>query len=165
MRCPLCDSTRKSQVIDSRPSDGGRSIRRRRVCAACNGRFTTYEYVETPKQLIVVKRDDSRAPYDRKKVITGLEKACYKRPVSAEQIVELAEDMEEELFKQYDREVEAIAIAEAVAERLRLLDQVAYVRYASVYKQFRDLDDLIDEVRHMKQNTDDPDGPGQGRLF
>lgn len=131
----------------------------------CGGRFTTYEHVEMPKRLIVIKRDNSRAPYDREKVLEGLTKACYKRPVTAGQMTELVESMEEELFKRYDREVEAIAIAEAVAERLRLLDQVSYVRYASVYKQFRDLDDLMDEVRQIRQTTDQPDGPGQGRLF
>ena len=165
MRCPYCGSSRKSQVIDSRSTDGGQAIRRRRKCPGCGGRFTTYEHIEAPRRLLVVKRDGTRIPFDREKLMAGLEKACYKRPVSIEEIRKLSDAVEEDIFKRFDREVDAVAIAEAAAGRLRLLDQVAYVRFASVYKQFRDLDDLIDEVRHIQSQSDHDDRPGQGKLF
>jgi len=162
MRCPFCDADH-DKVIDSRSAEDGRSIRRRRKCVACGKRFTTYEHVEQQKKLAVIKKDGSRVPYDREKALAGLEKACFKRPIRAEVLQKLIEDMEEELMRTFDREVESIEIGRAISERLKHLDQVAYVRYASVYKQFRDLDDLMDEVRDVMQTN--PDAPNQGKLF
>ena len=163
MRCPYCNED-NDKVVDSRATEDGRSIRRRRECQACAKRFTTREHVEAHSRLNVVKRDGTRVPYQRAKILTGLEKACYKRPVSAEQMQQLVEEVEEQIFHQYDREVEAIEIGRAVADRLKQLDRVAYVRFASVYKQFRDLDDLLDEVRDVLESGD-TDSPDQGKLF
>jgi transcriptional repressor NrdR len=162
MRCPFCDADH-DKVIDSRAADDGRSIRRRRKCMDCGKRFTTYEHVEHQKKLAVIKKDGSRVPYDREKALSGLEKACFKRPIRAETLAKLVDEVEEELMRTFDREVESIEIGRAISERLKHLDQVAYVRYASVYKQFRDLEDLMDEVRDVMQSN--PDGPDQGKLF
>ncbi len=164
MRCPFCGDN-KDKVIDSRGSDGGRVIRRRRQCLVCNKRFTTYEHIEQNSRLAVIKRDGTRVPYDRQKVLTGLEKACFKRPIRAEQLQQVVETVEEELFRKNEREVESIDIGRAIADRLKRLDQVAYVRYASVYKAFKDLDDLLDEVREVIESTAPPEPPDQGRLF
>ena len=164
MQCPFCQAN-KDKVIDSRATDGGRAIRRRRQCFSCDRRFTTYEHVEQNHRLFVIKKDKSRVPFDRQKVITGLEKACYKRPVAAERLVTLVDEVEEALARNFDREVDAIEIGRAVAERLKHLDRVAYVRYASVYKRFRDLGDLLEEVREVIESTAPPESPEQGRLF
>ena len=150
--------------MDSRATDGGASIRRRRECLACKKRFTTYEHIEPTTHLTVVKKDGTRVPYNREKVLGGLQKACYKRPISAEIMLKLVEDLEEDLFRRHDREVEAMEIGRAVADRLKQIDQIAYVRFASVYKQFRDLDDFLDEVRDVLESTD-IDLPDQGKLF
>lgn len=163
MRCPFCQADH-DKVIDSRATDGGQAIRRRRECLKCGKRFTTYEHVEHNNRLVVIKKDGSRVPYDRNKVLSGLEKACFKRPVSAETMQKLIDDVEEELFRRGEREVEALDIGRAVADKLKRVDQVAYVRFASVYKQFRDLDDLLDEVRDVLQSSQ-PEPPNQGRLF
>lgn len=163
MRCPYCGEDH-DKVIDSRSTDGGRAVRRRRECSKCRKRFTTYEYVETTTRLWVIKKDGSRVPYDRQKVVAGVEKACYKRPVSAGAIQRLVEEVEEELFKRGEREVEAAEIGGAIAERLKALDRVAYVRFASVYKRFRDLDDLLEEVKDVLESGQ-KDTPEQGRLF
>lgn len=163
MRCPFCGKD-KDKVIDSRSTDGGRCIRRRRECTDCAKRFTTYEHIEATTRLIVVKKDNSRVPYDRQKMAEGLEKACYKRPIPAEKITEIVEETEDAIFSKYDREVASVEIGRALAERLKKLDQIAYVRYASVYKQFRDLDDFLDEVREVLDSAQG-DLPGQGQLF
>ena len=163
MRCPFCEAE-KDKVVDSRASDGGRAIRRRRQCLGCGRRFTTYEHVEPKPRLIVIKNDGARVPYDRGKILAGLEKACYKRPVSSAAMSQLVEAVEEGLFHRFDREVASRDIGQALAARLKGLDQVAYVRFASVYKQFRDLDDLLEEVRDVLESTDDTP-PGQGLLF
>jgi len=162
MICPFCGED-NDKVIDSRSADSSRVIRRRRECNACGRRFTTYERVEETIKLMVVKRDGSRVPYNRQKLVRGIENACYKRQVSAEQIQEIVESIEEELHRRFDREVEAIEIGKAVCERLKELDQVAYVRFASVYKQFRDIEDLLDEVRDVM--TRPADVKDQGKLF
>ncbi len=162
MRCPYCDQD-NDKVIDSRATDAGKSIRRRRECLACGKRFTTYEHIETAIRITVIKRDQSRLPFDREKIRAGVEKACYKRPVSAEKISSIVDEVEEEVFRKGEREVPSVEIGQLVADRLKKLDQVAYVRFASVYKQFRDLDDLLDEVRDLLQA--DPNIPGQGKLF
>jgi len=163
MRCPFC-SKDKDKVIDSRSTDGGRAIRRRRRCLACDKRFTTYEHIEASTRLMVIKNDGSRVPYDRQKMLEGLQKACYKRKVSAETLQQLIEETEVEIFKRQEREIQSIDIGKSVAERLKRIDQVAYVRYASVYKQFKDLDDFLDEVREVLETMPE-DAPGQGSLF
>ncbi len=163
MLCPFCQLN-KDKVIDSRATDGGKVIRRRRECLGCDKRFTTYEYIEQVSRLSVVKKDGSRVPYDRNKVLNGLRKACFKRPVSAERMDEVVDQIEEILFSKHDREVDAVEIGHLLAESLKHVDQVAYVRFASVYKQFRDLDDLLDEVRELLANPD-MDLPEQGKLF
>jgi len=163
MRCPYC-ANNHDKVVDSRASEGGRAIRRRRQCLGCGKRFTTYEHVEQQRRLWVIKKDGTRVPYDRDKLIAGLEKACYKRPVSAEQINQLVDDLEEELFRTYEQEVQSTEIGQLASDRLKRVDQVAYVRFASVYKQFRDLEDLMHEVREVIASSQ-PETPGQGNLF
>src|SRR4051794_9920366 len=142
MRCPFCDADKESlKVIDSRTCEGGRAIRRRRQCLHCNKRFTTYERIEDSIKLTVIKKDGTRVPFDRDKVMKGLERACYKRPIEVEQMQRIVDEVEEELHKTHDKEVPSSAIGEMVTERLRRLDQVAYVRFASVYKRFKTLEE------------------------
>jgi transcriptional repressor NrdR len=162
MRCPFCGED-NDKVIDSRSSEEGKTIRRRRECLKCARRFTTYERVEETIKLTVVKKDGSRVPYDRQKLLGGLTKACYKRPVPAERIQKLVEEIEDELYKTYDREVDATEIGRVASERLKSVDRVAYVRFASVYKQFRDIEDLWEEVKEVMQAPIDV--PHQGKLF
>jgi transcriptional repressor NrdR len=145
MRCPFCKEDR-DKVVDSRSSDAGRVIRRRRQCLACKRRFTTYERIGEGFKLYVVKKDDSRVPYDRGKIISGLQKACYKRPVSTEQIQRIADKAEEMIFRNFDKEVSSSYIGESVMKQLRRVDKVAYIRFASVYRDFRDAGELIKEV-------------------
>ena len=150
MKCPYCNFT-ESKVIDSRPVDDGGSIRRRRECLKCNNRFTTYETLETIA-LVVVKRDMSRQPYDRNKVLGGLMRACEKRPVSLAQMEAIADDIESELYQLMVREIESNTIGEKIMEKLRLLDEVAYVRFASVYKRFNDIETFMEELQELKKN-------------
>jgi len=165
MRCRFCDADKESlKVIDSRTCEGGRAIRRRRQCLKCKKRFTTYERIEENIRLVVIKRDGSRVPYDRNKVLRGLERACYKRPIQDEDLQRIVDDVEEELHKAHDKEVPSSAIGELVTDKLRRLDQVAYVRFASVYRRFRTLDDLVREARDVI-DAQHYDVPGQGRLF
>ena len=145
MRCPFCKEDH-DKVVDSRSSDAGRVIRRRRQCLACKRRFTTYERIGEGFKLYVVKKDESRVPYDRSKIISGLQKACYKRPVSAEQIQRIADKAEEMIFRNFDKEVSSSFIGESVMKQLRKVDKVAYIRFASVYRDFRDAGELIKEV-------------------
>ncbi|MHC4478195.1 MAG: transcriptional regulator NrdR [Planctomycetota bacterium] len=145
MKCPFCKED-DDKVIDSRSSDAGRVIRRRRQCVACGRRFTTYEKIGESFKLYVVKKDKSRVPYDRDKIIAGLRKACYKRAVSAEQIQQIAEKVEEDVFRNFDKEVTSAFIGESVMRHLRLVDKVAYIRFASVYRDFEDAGELIEEV-------------------
>jgi transcriptional repressor NrdR len=148
VRCPFCKEDR-DKVIDSRSSDSGRVIRRRRQCLACKRRFTTYEKTDESFKLCIIKRDKSRIPYDREKVISGLQKACYKRPVSAEQIQQIADKVEEDIFKNFDKEVSSVFIGESVMKHLRAVDKVAYIRFASVYRSFKDAGELIEEVSRV----------------
>lgn len=165
MRCPYCSADKEMlHVVDSRTCEGGRAIRRRRVCKECKKRFTTYERVEQPNRLMVVKKDGRRVPWDRAKIISGLERACFKRPVPEAEILRIAEDVEEEVFSNHDREVASTAVGELVTDRLRRVDQVAYVRFASVYRQFKTLEELVDEARAVL-DAQRYDVPGQGRLF
>ena len=158
MKCPFCKEDR-DRVVDSRSSDGGRVIRRRRQCLACKRRFTTYEKIGESFKLWVVKKDRSRVPYDRDKLIAGAQKACYKRPVSAEQIQQIADKVEENIFRNFDKEVTSAFIGESVMEQLGKVDKVAYIRFASVYRDFTDADDLLDEVSQAISQTESGDQP------
>ena len=165
MRCPFCDADKESlKVIDSRTCEGGRSIRRRRECMRCEKRFTTYERIEDTVKLIVVKKDGRRVPWDRSKIVSGLERACFKRPVPESELLRIVDEVEEEIFKTHDREVPSTMVGALVTDRLRRVDQVAYVRFASVYKQFKTLEELVDEAKLVldARRFDDPD---QGKLF
>lgn len=153
MRCPFCKED-QDKVVDSRSSDSGRVIRRRRQCLACKRRFTTYEKTGESFKLHVVKKDKSRVPYDRDKVINGLQKACYKRSVSAEQIQQIADKTEEGIFRRFDKEVTSAFIGECVMKHLRDVDKVAYIRFASVYREFEDAGELIDEVSKAIQEME-----------
>jgi transcriptional repressor NrdR len=153
VRCPFCKEDR-DRVVDSRSSDSGRIIRRRRQCLACKKRFTTYEKIGESFKLYVVKKDNSRVPYDREKIIAGLQKACYKRPVSAEQIQQIADKTEEDIFKNFDKEVSSAFVGECVMKHLRAADKVAYIRFASVYRQFEDAGELIEEVSEVITRTE-----------
>lgn len=165
MRCPFCDADKDHlKVIDSRSGEGGRAIRRRRRCLNCKKRFTTYERIEENVRLTVIKKDGTRVPFDRQKILTGLERACYKRPIKLEQIQRVADEVEEEVHRSYDKEVPSQVIGELVTERLRRLDQVAYVRFASVYRRFKTLDDLVQEAQAVLDAKRFED-PSQGRLF
>jgi len=148
VRCPFCKEDR-DKVVDSRSSDSGRVIRRRRQCLVCKRRFTTYEKTGESFKLYVIKKDKSRVPYDRDKIIGGLQKACYKRPVSAEQIQQVTDKVEENIFRNYDKEVSSAFIGESIMKHLRTVDKVAYIRFASVYRHFRDAGELIEEVSRV----------------
>jgi transcriptional repressor NrdR len=144
MRCPFCRAD-NDRVIDSRAGDDGGSIRRRRECLACRRRFTTYERIER-QLLTVVKKQGERDPFDRDKLTRGLAKACWKRPVTAEDIEAVVAALEAELFGSYESEVPSRVIGERLMELLKGLDQVAYVRFASVYREFKDARDFVDEL-------------------
>jgi transcriptional repressor NrdR len=161
VRCPFCKEDH-DRVLDSRSSDAGRIIRRRRLCLTCKKRFTTYEKIGESFKLSVIKKDDSRVPYDRDKIIAGLQKACYKRPVSAEQVQLIADKVEEDIFKNFDKEVSSAFIGESVMKHLRLVDNVAYIRFASVYRDFKDAGELIEEVSQAIAETE---LIGQPKLF
>ena len=147
MKCPYCgnDNTR---VIDSRPADDNASIRRRRICDDCNKRFTTYEQVETIP-LIIIKKDNNRETYDRAKIESGLIRACHKRPVSAAQITKLVDDVENEITQMEEKEIPSEVVGELVMNKLKNLDEVAYVRFASVYREFKDVNTFMDELKAM----------------
>ena len=147
MKCPFCghDNTR---VIDSRPADENNSIRRRRVCDECGKRFTTYEKIETIP-LIVIKKDNNRETYDRSKIEAGVLRACHKRPVSANQITRLVDEVETEIFNKEEKERPSQVIGELVMDRLKSLDAVAYVRFASVYREFKDINTFMDELKKV----------------
>jgi transcriptional repressor NrdR len=147
MKCPFCghDDTR---VIDSRPAEDNNSIRRRRVCDECGKRFTTYEKIETIP-LMVLKKGNIRETYDRSKIEAGIVRACHKRPISAEQISRLVDSIETEIFSKEDKEIPSRVIGEFVMEKLKDLDAVAYVRFASVYREFKDVDTFMDELKKV----------------
>ncbi len=147
MRCPFCDYT-DSKVIDSRPAEEGTSIRRRRECIKCNRRFTTYEKIEN-LPVMVIKKDESREQFDRNKLLTGIIKACEKRPVATEKMVEIVDRIEAEIQSMMDREVTSTQIGEMVMDELKNTDDVAYVRFASVYRQFKDINTFLEEVKKL----------------
>jgi len=158
MRCPFCKED-EDRVIDSRSSDGGRVIRRRRQCLKCKRRFTTYEKIGEGFKLYVIKKDNSRVPYEREKIISSLQKACYKRPVSAEKIQEMADKAEENIFRNFDKEVSSAFVGESVMKQLRRVDKVAYIRFASVYRDFRDAGELIQEVSQVIKEAEPAEQP------
>jgi transcriptional repressor NrdR len=147
MRCPYC-GCKEDKVVDSRATQEEAAIRRRRECLECGKRFTTYEYVEEVS-LLVVKKDGRREPFDRKKILSGIIKACEKRPISIEKMDEVVTQVERAIQKKYEREVPAEKIGELVIERLKALDDVAYVRFASVYRQFKDVGQFMEELEDM----------------
>lgn len=145
MKCPFCGDE-DTRVVDSRPVDEDNTIRRRRQCAACGKRFTTYEKIET-LPLIVIKKDNNREPYDRAKLEAGIVRSCHKRPISTSQIAKVVDEIETELFNKEDREIPTMVIGEIVMEKLKDLDPVAYVRFASVYREFKDVNTFMDELK------------------
>ena len=147
MKCPYC-GYRESKVIDSRPAEEGSSIRRRRECLSCGKRFTTYETVES-LPMVVIKKDGSRQSFDRRKVLGGMIRACEKRPVPLAELEKISEEIEQDLQNSMEREVSTEIIGEKVMDRLRSVDQVAYVRFASVYRQFKDIDTFMAELNKL----------------
>jgi transcriptional repressor NrdR len=148
MKCPFCKAD-NDRVVDSRSSEGGFAIRRRRECLDCKRRFTTYEKAEQELRIRVIKKDGSRVPYDRTRLLEGLHKACHKRPVSEERIQSLVREIEDEVVAKFDTEVPTPFLGELVMTKLREVDQVAYVRFASVYREFKDLSEFVDEIEPM----------------
>lgn len=147
MKCPFCGHE-NTRVIDSRPADENNSIRRRRVCDECEKRFTTYEKVETIP-LIIIKKDNNRETYDRSKIEAGVLRACHKRPISAAQITQLVDEVETEIFNREEKEVPSAVIGELVMDKLKNLEAVAYVRFASVYREFKDINTFMDELKRV----------------
>ncbi len=147
MKCPYCGD-QESKVVDSRHSDDGLSIRRRRECLSCQKRFTTYETVES-LPIIVVKKDGSRQSFDKIKLINGMVRACEKRPVPLQTLEQIAEDIEQELQSNLEREISTVEIGEMVMDRLKAVDEVAYVRFASVYRSFKDINTFMEELSKL----------------
>ena len=147
MKCPFCGFA-ESKVIDSRPAEEGATIRRRRECLACQKRFTTYEIIET-LPLVVIKRDGSRQSFDRSKILRGIQRSCEKRPVPVADMERMASEIEQEVQNSLEREVRSETIGELVMERLKKVDEVSYVRFASVYRQFSDVNTFMDELKDM----------------
>ena len=150
MKCPFC-GYEESKVIDSRPADDGERIRRRRECLSCAKRFTTHEVIETVP-IVVVKRDKSREVFNRSKLMSGFLRACEKRPISMEQVEKMIDNIESKLQSSYDREVTSQHIGELVMEMLKDVDKVAYIRFASVYKNFEDADTFMEELDRLRKN-------------
>lgn len=151
MKCPFC-SHENTRVIDSRPADENNSIRRRRVCDECGKRFTTYEKVETIP-LIVIKKDNNRETFDRSKIEAGILRACHKRPISADQISRLVDSVETAVFNKEEKEISSGVIGEMVMNKLKDLDTVAYVRFASVYREFKDINTFLDELKKVMSHS------------
>ncbi|MCL2719365.1 MAG: transcriptional regulator NrdR [Lachnospiraceae bacterium] len=147
MKCPFCGHE-NTRVIDSRPAEENNSIRRRRVCDECDKRFTTYEKIETIP-LIIIKKDNNRETYDRSKIEAGVLRACHKRPISAQQISKVIEEVEAQIFSREEKEIESRIIGEMVMNKLKDLEAVAYVRFASVYREFKDINTFMDELKKM----------------
>ncbi len=153
MKCPYC-SEADTKVIDSRPADDNSSIRRRRQCERCGKRFTTYEKLET-MPLMVIKKDNSREPYERAKVESGMIQACHKRPVSPQQIRRMIDEIEVQIFSREEQEVPTSVIGELVMEQLRKVDEVAYVRFASIYREFKDVNTFMEELRKLLKKEEE----------
>ena len=149
MRCPFC-GYKESKVVDSRPADEGSSIRRRRECLKCENRFTTYETVES-LPMVVIKKDGSRQTFDRNKVLRGIQRSCEKRPVSVAEMERMTAEIEQEIQNSLEREISTETIGEKVMEKLKAADEVAYVRFASVYRQFKDINTFMAELNKLLQ--------------
>ncbi len=147
MKCPFCGHE-NTRVIDSRPAEDNNSIRRRRVCDECDKRFTTYEKIETIP-LIIIKKDNNREAYDRSKIEAGVLRACHKRPISAAQITQLVDEVETDIFSREEKEVSSKIIGELVMNKLKDLEAVAYVRFASVYREFKDINTFMEELKKV----------------
>lgn len=147
MKCPFCGHE-NTRVIDSRPAEDNNSIRRRRVCDECDKRFTTYEKIETIP-LIIIKKDNNRETYDRSKIEAGVLRACHKRPISVNQINQLVDEVETEIFNKEEKEISSQVIGELVMNKLKDLEAVAYVRFASVYREFKDINTFMDELKKV----------------
>lgn len=147
MKCPYCSNS-DTRVVDSRPAEDGTSIRRRRSCDACGKRFTTYEKVETIP-LIIIKKDNTREQYNRRKIENGVLRACYKRPVPAEEIEQMTDRIETGIFSLEEKEISSSVIGEMVMDELKEIDEVAYVRFASVYREFKDVNTFMDELKKI----------------
>ncbi len=147
MKCPFCGNE-DTKVIDSRPSEDNNSIRRRRQCDVCSKRFTTYEKIETIP-LVVIKKDNNRESYDRSKIESGVYRSCHKRPISVDQIVKLVDEVENVIFSMDEKEIPSSVIGELVMNKLRELDAVAYVRFASVYREFKDVNTFMKELEKV----------------
>ena len=164
MRCPSCKETNRDKVIDSRVTDSGHAIRRRRECQHCGRRFTTKERLEDDIKFTVVKRDGSKEPFKRHNLLAGIEHACYKLPINGDQVNRLVDDIEEDLYKHFDREVTSQSIGETVIRHLRRVNQVAYVRFCSVFRSFNDIEAFIEGVREIQEDSA-KEIPGQQALF
>lgn len=162
MICPFCGKD-DDKVIDSRASEGGRVIRRRRQCLSCKKRYTTYERVEETARLVVIKRDGTRVPFSRENILRGIRSACGKRPIAEEAKLRLSEEIEDDLHRRYDREVDSRVIGELVARRLRDIDEIAYVRFASEYYQFRNVGDIMTQLEELNDRVRDV--KNQAKLF
>jgi len=162
MLCPYCERD-NDRVIDSRASDGAKAVRRRRECQHCNRRFTTFERVEMTSRLMVIKQDGTRVPFDQQKVLKGLQAACGKRPIPEDKKVALVREVEEELIQEFDREVHSKSIGLRVATKLKALDPIVYIRYASEYFNYQHLEDISQEVSNMQEAP--PVIPSQSDLF
>lgn len=147
MKCPFCNKE-NTRVIDSRPSDDNNSIRRRRQCDDCQRRFTTYEKIESIP-LVVIKKDNNREPYDRSKIEAGVFRSCHKRPISVEQITSVVDEVENVIFNREDKEIPSNIIGEILMDKLKDLDPVAYVRFASVYREFKDVNTFMNELKKI----------------
>ncbi len=158
MKCPFC-KVDDDRVVDSRASSDGFAIRRRRECVACSRRYTTYERIEE-SPLRVIKKDDRREPFDRRKILSGLLKACEKRPVSLETLERITETVEGKVLETFDREVPSTYVGQLVMSELKEVDQVAYVRFASVYREFKDIQEFMDELKPMMDAPAAPPGRG-----
>lgn len=152
MKCPFCGHE-NTRVIDSRPAEDNNSIRRRRVCDECEKRFTTYEKVETIP-LIIIKKDNNRETYDRSKIEAGVLRACHKRPISANRINQLIDEIETEIFSREEKEISSQIIGELVMNKLKDLEAVAYVRFASVYREFKDINTFMDELKKVLDTSE-----------
>jgi len=161
MRCPYCGH-KEDKVVDSRATSEEAAVRRRRECLKCGKRFTTYEYVEEVS-LLVIKKDGSRQSFDRKKILSGIVKACEKRQISVEKMEEIIAQVERAIQKKSDREVPSTRIGELVMEKLKLLDDVAYVRFASVYRQFKDVGQFMSELKEVLKKEDSTLGKAAGK--
>lgn len=162
MICPFCNAD-NDRVIDSRAAENGAAVRRRRGCIACGRRFTTYERVEKTARLMVVKKDGSRVPFEPQNVLRGIQAACGKRPIPEEAKTRLVQEIEDTLYRDYDREVPSEEIGKLVATRLRDLDQIAYIRFASEHYSYRSLDDMAEELQELRRRPRDL--PNQADLF